>query len=274
MRFIKLSFFLLSIFFLSCNPNNVTIQDSFGKYFTENKVTGSFGIFDNGSGQFDIYNLTRFRDSAYQPASTFKIFNSLVGLKTGIIENENMIIKWDGKYNIFPGGDTATDWNQDLTMTQAFKLSAYPYYKEVARRIGKDTMQQWLDSVSYGNKKISAIDSFWIDNTLKITADEQLGFVKNLYFGKLPFDKRSQDIVKKVMLQEETTLYKLSYKTGWGFMENGKSIGWIVGWIEENKHPYFFVLNVEGDKNADFFTIRKKILKDILTQQGFMQGKK
>jgi len=26
--------------------------------------------------------------------------------------------------------------------------------------------------------------------------------------------------------------------------EDGHEIGWIVGWIEENKHPYFFVLNM------------------------------
>ena len=38
--------------------------------------------------------------------------------------------------------------------------------------------------------------------------------------------------------------YQLSYKTGWGPNDKA-SAAWIVGWIEENKHPYFFVLQLE-----------------------------
>ena len=76
-------------------------------------------------------------------------------------------------------------------------------------------------------------------------------------------------------MREENANYKLSYKTGWGNNENGNEIGWVVGWIEENKHPYFFVLNIEStDKKIDMINVRMKILKSILTQLGFFQGKK
>jgi len=266
--------------FFSCSPNNVTVDDSLKKYFDENKVSGTFGLFDNGQGQFTIYNLSRFKDSAYLPASTFKIVNSLIGLETGRIVNEKMVIKWDGVIRTFPGGDTATAWNKDLTMEEAFKVSAVPYYQEVARRIGRDTMQHWLDTLGYAAKYGKAvikskIDTFWLDNSIKITADEQLGLVKKLYFDQLPFRKKTtQDIVKAMMLQEDNANYKLSYKTGWGTTENGNALGWIVGWIEENKHPYFFAMNIEGPRNTDMKTLRLKILKDILTQYGFMQGRK
>lgn len=273
-----LSFLIFSFYFLllsACSPNNVTVDNSLQKYFDEQHVSGTFGLYDNGTGQFTIYNLVRFKDSAFLPASTFKIVNSLIGIETGKIVNEKMVIPWDGVVRVFPGGDTATAWNKDLTMEEAFKVSAVPYYREVARRIGKDTMQHWLDSLQYGTRKIkSAIDTFWLDNSLKITPDEQLGLVKKLYFGQLPFQKRSQDIVKKVMLQEDNANYKLSYKTGWGFKENGKALGWVLGWIEENKHPYFFVLNIEGDHNIDMKTIRMNILKGILTKNEFFQGKR
>ncbi|MGI8951844.1 MAG: class D beta-lactamase [Chitinophagaceae bacterium] len=258
--------------FANCSPNNVTIDNSLKKYFDENKVTGCFGLYDNGQGIFTIYNLSRFKDSAYLPASTFKIVNSLIGIETGIISNEKMVIKWDSVVRAI------SEWNQDLTMEQAFKLSAVPYYQEVARRIGKDTMQHWLDSLGYAARYGRAIiknniDSFWLDNTIKITADEQLGLVKKLYFDQLPFQKRTQDIVKKVMLQEKNANYSLSYKTGWGFRENGNAIGWVVGWIEENQHVYPFVLNVEGAHNIDP-SIRMNILKSILNQEGFFEGKK
>lgn len=266
---------VLSVLLIACSPNNVKIEDSFKKYFDENKLTGTFGLFDNGTGQFTIYNLSRFKDSSYLPASTFKIVNSLIGIETGRVSNEKMVIKWDGRVNIFPGGDTAHDWNRDLTMEEAFAVSALPYYQKLARRIGKDTMQRWIDSLEYGNKQIgTAVDSFWINNTLKVTADEQMGLVKRLYFAQLPFQKRTQEIVKKMMIRENNANYQLAYKTGLGFKENGNLIGWIVGWIEENKHPYFFVLNTEGPKDAKMMEARMNILKAILKEQSFFEGKR
>jgi beta-lactamase class D len=263
--------FTLFILFGACSPNNVTEDDSLKKYFDDNKVTGTFGLFDNGQGHFTIYNLSRYKDSTYLPASTFKIVNSLIGIQTGIITDEKMVIPWDGIFR-------RPEWNKDLTMEQAFKLSAVPYYQEVARRIGKDTVQRWLDTLGYGSRYKKPviknnIDTFWLDNSLKVTPDEQLGLVKKLYFNQLPFQGRPQDIVKKLMLQENNANYKLSYKTGWGFKENGNAIGWMTGWIEENQHVYFFVLNVEGPHNTDM-TIRTQILKSILKQLGFFEGKK
>lgn len=241
-----------------------------GKYFKDKNVEGCFALFDNGTGKFTIYNLDRYRDSAYLPASTFKIVNALVGLQTGIISNAQMVIKWDSVTRSVP------EWNKDLTMYDAFRVSAVPYFQEVARRIGKDTMQFWLDSLNYGTTKIKTrIDTFWLDNSLKITPDEQLGLVKRLYFNQLPFFNNYQDTVKRAMLFEDKPAYKLSYKTGWGQKENGDQLGWMIGWIEENRHPYFFVLNLESkDKNIDMSTVRIKILKDILNQLDFMKGNK
>jgi beta-lactamase class D len=263
-------FYFLIFLFFSCTRNNVTEDDSLKKYFDSANVNGCFGLLDNGEGHLTIYNLKRYRDSSYTPASTFKIVNSLIGLQTGKITDEKMVIKWDGVKRWNP------DWNKDLTMAEAFKVSAVNYFQEVARRIGRDTMKKWIDSLSYGNKDISGpIDSFWLNNHLKITPDEELGLVKRLYFDQLPFYNRTQEIVRKVMLREDNANYKLSYKTGWGNNENGNEIGWIVGWIEENKHPYFFVLNIEStDKRIDMMNERLKILESILTQLGFFQGKK
>ena len=160
-------------------------------------------------------------------------------------------------------------------MSRSFRDSDDYYFNEVARRIGKDTMQSWLDSLHYGTTKIrSAVDTFWLDNSLKITPDEQLGLVKRLYFHQLPFFKSYQEVVKRLMVYEANSNYTLAYKTGWGRSEKGHSIGWMAGWIEENKHPYFFVLNLESpDPDINMVTVRLKLLKDILKQQGFFEGK-
>lgn len=261
-----LTVLLLAVVVSSCSVNQAKIDDGLKKYFDSSNVDGCFSMVNNQNGEVTVYNI-KLDTQRFLPASTFKIVNSLIGLETGRITDENMVIKYNGveTWN--------QDWNKDLTMKDAFKVSAVNYYQEVARRIGRDTMQRWIDTLQYGNRNISgAIDSFWLNNTLKVSPDEQLGLVKNLYFDKLPFQKRSQQIVKDVMLQENNTLYKLSYKTGWGFEEK-HAIGWVVGWIEENKHVYFFVLLVKSpDKKIDMMSVRMKILKGILSQYGFFKG--
>src|SRR5687767_10286189 len=91
-----LGFLTLTLVLAACSPNNVTIDESLGKHFTSNGVHGTFALMDNGSGEFTVYNLDRYRDSAYLPASTFKIVNSLIGLQTGKIVSDSMVIPWDG----------------------------------------------------------------------------------------------------------------------------------------------------------------------------------
>lgn len=258
-----------SLFLFSCSVNKAKIDDSLKAHFDRNNVEGCFTMLNNASGEVTVYNM-QYDTTRFLPASTFKIANSLIGLQTGAITNDTMMIKWDGvKRNV-------EDWNKDMGMTEAFKVSNVAYYQEVARRIGKDTMQRWLDSLSYGNKKIgNRVDSFWLDNSLKISPDEQLGLLKKLYFDQLPFRKSVHEYVKSAMLQEDNTAYKLSYKTGWGFDENQNNIGWLVGWIEENNHVYFFVTFVKGGTvPVDMKKVRMDITKGILKQLGFMEGKK
>lgn len=257
------------LFLSGCSVNKANLDDSLKKYFDQYKAEGCFTMFNNADGKVTVYNMA-LDTVRYTPASTFKILNSLIGLETGKITDEKMLIKWDSVKR------SNEKWNKDLTMEEAFKVSSVPYYQEVARRIGKPTLQKWIDSIHYGNQNTGKqVDSFWLDNSLKISADEQLGLAKRLYFDQLPFQKRTQQIVRDVMIQESNTQYTLAYKTGWGFDEQGGNIGWIVGWVEENKHPYFFTLLVKSPaKDFDMRTARLNILKSILKQYGFFEGKK
>jgi len=132
--------FLLLISITSCSVNRAKIDNSLKKYFDDNKVEGCFTMLNNADGKVTVYNMA-LDTMRFLPASTFKITNSLIGLEIGRITDEQMVIKWDGIKR------PVDEWNKDLTMTEAFKVSAVPYYQEVARRIGKDTMQKWLDSL-------------------------------------------------------------------------------------------------------------------------------
>ncbi|MBI1343886.1 MAG: class D beta-lactamase [Terrimonas sp.] len=276
MRQISLIVIMASSFVLfSCTANNIKIDNALGKFFTENNVKGCFALFDNGTGKITVYDRDRFFDSTYSPASTFKIVNSLIGLQEGKISSDTMTIPWDGIERSVP------EWNKDLTMYEAFRVSSVPYYQEVARRIGRERMQFWLDSIGYAQKYgkqplTGPIDSFWLNGTVKVTPDEQLGLVNLLYFDKLPFFRTYQEMVKRAMLFEDNSNYQLSYKTGWtGWnASTNRQVGWIIGWVVENKHPYFFVLNIESEsRDFDMPVVRMKMLKDILKKLGFLEGK-
>ena len=145
------------------------------------------------------------------------------------------------------------------------------FYLYLETNQNQTQMYKW----QYGTKNMgSAVDSFWHNNKLVITPDEQMGLVKKLYFGQLPFQKRSQEMVKMLMLQTANTNYKFSYKSGLSYKQNGKAFAWIVGWIEENKHPYFFVLQTEGAASSDIKNVSMSVLNKILKSQGFFEGKR
>ncbi|HRP90075.1 MAG TPA: penicillin-binding transpeptidase domain-containing protein [Edaphocola sp.] len=277
----------------SCRNIRIDEHKDWGKVFEKYGIqNGAFEYYDNNTERAHYYN-KELCSERLMPASTFKIFNSLVALETNVALDENMVIKYDGvkKFyrhgHLLSGKDTAMGfnlpaWNKDMTMAEAFKVSNVPFYQEIARRIGKQKMQEYLDTVKYGNMKIGEqVDNFWLNDTLKISPDEQVGLMKDLYHDQLPFSARSQRIVKGMMLQETAKDYKLYYKTGLGYdSKSGNDVVWIVGFAEtihrlknpktENidpiPHPYFFTLCYLVPENTKDVTItRLKVLRDFFT---------
>lgn len=259
-----LLFTSLLIALASCTLNKAKINNDLKKYFDSAHVEGSFAFLNNQMGDITVYNM-QLDTQRMSPASSFKILLTLVGVQTGKIINENNI-------------PVATDSGKtkEMTLNEIFNSPNIHYFQSVARQIGKDTLKLWIDSLGYGNKRVDgAVDHFWLNNELKISPDEQLGLVTKLYFDQLPFQKYAQQMTRDAMLRDDNTLYHLSYTTGTGIDENDKSIGWVAGWIEENRHVYFFITFLRSpDKNKDMQLAGVDITKKILTEMGFFKGEK
>lgn len=210
-------------------------------YFQD--FTGAFVLYDLNNDHYIRYNPERC-SKRFLPASTFKIMNSLIALETGVVPDEDHVIKWDGTEYPIP------EWNQDHSLRTAMKYSVVWYHEELARRTGREKMRYYLDTVGYGNTDSSGPEvAFWLTGALRISADEQLEFLKRLYRNDLPFSERSMDIVKEIMLLEKTDDYQLSGKTGSGQLD-GTYIGWFVGFVEEGGNVYFFAANI-GSASPD-----------------------
>lgn len=221
---------------------------------------GTIVILDLKNNEFIRINEKR-AANRYLPASTFKIPNSIIGLETGVIEDENFLIRWDGVERWNP------DWNRDHTLSSAIKYSVVPYYQELARRVGRDRMQKYIELLNYGNKIIGEqIDSFWLDGSLQISANEQVEFLKNFYTYKFPFSNRSIDIVKNIMSEEKYSNSILKFKTGAGTKSNGEFIGWLVGYVEKVNNVFLFAFNVDGKTFEEVVDLRARLARKILKE--------
>lgn len=244
----------------SCSTNNVHERKDWASYFKDKGFEGSVMLHNTALNTFEVYNLQG-TQNRYSPAATFNIMLALVGLETGVIRDTNMVLR-DSLEQPLPGIDP------NETMSRAFRTDDQAYFQEVSRRIGKTKMQFWLDSVKYGNMAIGLyIDRFWMDNTLKISADEQLGFIQKLRYGKLPFQSRSQRLVKSLLLVDKAAKYAMSYDAG-STPYASKQVSWVVGWLEEKSRPHFFVINLEAPRtDSDIDSTTHHILFDILRNQ-------
>lgn len=235
--------------FSACTLNNTKIDNSLKKYFEEEKVEGTFAILNNQTGHITLYNMPM-DTQQFTPGFTFNALNTLIGVEAGQITGKDK--KW------MVEGDS-------ISLATAWERRFDPFFTEMAKKSGEKNLSLYIDSIEYGNKNLRGED-FWQNGSLKVSPDEQLGFLFQLYFDKLPFSRFAQEMVRDLMLKENNAKYSFSYVNG-AATSDGTPIDWSMGWIEENKHVYFYVTLIKG-KSADAvkdksFEISKRILSDM-----------
>ena len=233
--------------------------------FADRGVTGTALIYDERDDTFLVYDRAR-AETPFLPASTFKVFNALVALETGAVKDEYEVIHWDGVKRKFDG------WNRDHSLASAMKFSAVWFYQEMARRAGAQRMQEWIDKAGYGNRDIGGgIDQFWLSGKLRISAVEQIGFLRRLAHGTLPFSERAQEAVRRITIVNAAPDYVLHGKTGWAPKDDTKGdadLGWYVGWVERGGRRWFYALNIDMPKGGDDTAKRQLIANSLLQRVG------
>jgi beta-lactamase class D len=200
------------------------------------------------------------------PASTYKIFNAMVALETGVVESDRTIIKWDGVTR------ERTELNRDLDLATAFQLSAVPHFQWLARQIGLARMQHYVDAAGYGNRDLAdGVDQFWLTGGLRISPREQVQLLVRLYRLQLPFSQRTMSTVRRIMEVERTPTNVVRAKTGWAVLPEGRNVGWWVGWVERGTDVYFFASVIESPRNASSFgSARTDVPRAILRALGIL----
>lgn len=194
------------------------------------------------------------------PCSTFKVPNSLIALETGVIADADTVFRWDGKQH------RRKALNRDHALQSAVKHSVLWYFQEVARRVGQQRMDATLAKLDYGNRDTSAgLTTFWLGESLAISADEQVAFLMKLKQRQLPFSDRAQQITRHVMRQ--TPDGNLYGKTGSCLAADGRPpVGWFVGWVEAEDTTYYFATNIKGEDAWGYAA--RDITRAVLASRG------
>jgi beta-lactamase class D len=238
------------------DDSSLVLKSIFDKYH----LTGTILICDPATDRSFGYNSVLW-DSGFLPASTFKIANTMIGLETGVIDT-GFVFRWKGEKRQLP------QWEMDLSLKEAFRVSCVPCYQELARKIGPERMKSYLAKMNYPGMDVSEknIDLFWLEGNSRITPRQQLDFVRRLYEEKLPMKQSTMKAVKSIMVNEATQNYILSGKTGWA-IRNGNNYGWFVGYIETKGKTFFIATLVQPENQEqtdDFSVARKTVTMEVL----------
>lgn len=224
-----LSFFAVNSF--SSLAQNIQYRPELNQARESGGFHGAVLILDTATDEYFASDIKKVNEG-FIPASTFKIFSSLVALETDVVAFDD-VLSWDGLVR------DRTEINRDLSLTEAFTLSALPHYQQLVRAVGKAEMKRFLTLVGYGNANMEGgLDRFWIDGGLRISPFQQVRFLERLLNNSLPFSLATMEAVRK-LLSNAYPDSSISAKTGWTAIA-GQQFGWWVGWKMNQGDPVVF----------------------------------
>jgi beta-lactamase class D len=193
------------------------------------------------------------------PASTFKIPHALAALDAKVLTGVQEVIAYDGSDLPFER------WKRDHDLASAMRDSVVWYFQRIAERLGIERERSYLKAFDYGNQDASGpLTSFWLGSSLQISPEEQLGFIRRFFEGKLPAREDAVRAVHQILVQPEgrvvnalgehpfaapwpagTTVYA---KTGRG-TDQGRTVAWLVGRVVRGERAWIFVSSVVGGED-------------------------
>ena len=265
-----LSFLLILVTFFSVfsQKNAVEVNINLQQINRSYGVKSSILIFNQRKNKLTTNDTSLFK-SPVSPIGTFFLFESLIGLESGIIKDTAELIPFEFQEK--------SAFSDELTIDQsliiALKHQTQWYFKKVANALKDEKLKNWLTLMGYGNKDLSGgIDVCWNNNSLLITPYQQFEFLKRLYYYNLPFSFENMRFVRNAFEAKHFKNKNIyTYKSS--FNSSGKQIFWYLGYIEYINNNYFIVHCIEGNAkkgNSYLETIQSEILFGSLKELGIV----
>ena len=237
------------------NITQLNLSSNFGDY------TGSFVLYDQSADKWNIYNMEH-ASTRVSANSTYKIYDALLGLESGIITPEHSTFTWNGEPYPFHS------WEADQDLTSAIHNSVNWYFQAIDSQAGFEAVRTFLQTINYGNQNTGTnLNLYWTDFSLKISPIEQVELLQDFYQNNFHFDSKNIQAVKKALLLSTTSSGSLYGKTGTGRV-NGKDVnGWFIGYIETSNNTYYFATNIQSSSGATG-SQATEITKSVLSNLG------
>ncbi|SMP25987.1 penicillin-binding transpeptidase domain-containing protein [Shimia sagamensis] len=202
-------------------------------------------------------------DTAFSPASTFKLPLALIGFEEGILQSpDTPAVTYDPDLNA-----PFKSWRQTTTPRTWLKFSVVWYSQWLTRRLGASAFQHHVDRLNYGNRdlrgtpgKDEGLTHAWLSSSLKITPTQQAEFLQRLVLQDLPYTQRAMEQTLATSQSfSASTGHRLKGKTGnaWAVDSQSKRLkeqhGWFVGWLTHQEAQYVFVHLIVEDGAASGF---------------------
>lgn len=232
---------------------NTSVSESL---FRDHGLIGTMVITSLDGEDTIVINEDRARQR-FASASTFKIPNTLIAVAENSVAGPEHIFRWDGIEREY------ASWNQDQTLNTAFKRSCVWCYQAIARQIDKSEYRKYIKMLKFGELTDSFhLTTFWLNGELKISANEQIAFLKSLYQRDFDLPDRAYNTLQSIMLMASTPNYKLFAKTGWA-ARTDPQVGWYVGYVVTADNVWFFATNIEITHRDDL-KWRKALTLNVL----------
>lgn len=242
--------------------------------FPEGKK-GCFLLYNMKTEKFDSV-LGDSCSERYPACSSFKVPLAVMAFDSGVLPDENFVLKWNGKK------DVREESNQDHNAKTWMRDSVLWFSQRITPRLGPKKFQKYLDEFDYGNRNFSeGITTAWVTapnskvEGLKITAYEQVNFMKKLWTDALPVSPRAMKLTREITsLETSPNGFTLNGKTGSHFYDKERKMqfGWFIAHLQKGSDEYIVVTNLSDlrpfDEKGYGGPKAKQLTKQILNGQG------
>lgn len=270
-----LFFVPLTAFAGVCKTIKPINADAYAEGISTRTVT--FIAFDFNSKSCSVMN-EKGLGGRHSPWSTFKIPHTLIALEARAVKSADERIEWDQtKYPAQPFWPKT--WKQSQTLATAFQRSAAWYYQALVPRINPGEYRKWLAKFQYGNQTFtSGSQQFWLNGELKISPEEQVGFIVCLLQDRCGVGAGAFTVFETIALQESKEGFLLYAKTGAGPQDvnnnDGAFEGWYVGYVKDKAGSPLtaFAIFMQADSFSALHHYRKELALKLLADLGYWKS--
>lgn len=271
----KIKFIIILFLFTSCSSHKEIPPEKLVESNPFIDLKGCFLLYNLKTNKFEKEIGSTCKDR-FSACSTFKLPLAVMAFDSGILNDENQILKWDGRKRMLE------IWNKNQNAKSWINNSVVWVSQVITPQLGKKKLQSYLKKFKYGNEDISTgITTAWLNSpsdvrgSLAINGYEQVEFMTKLWGDKLPASKRSMALTRQIAyLETSPNGFKLSGKTGSNFYDKARKVqfGWFISHISKGNKEYIAVTNlsdlvpVETDLFGGYRA--KQITKNMLQAEG------